>query len=132
MDVKDRESRWKTLLADPTCSVLVAKAEGQILGFISYGTHRDEHYGPDAGEIWTMYVHPKAWRGGVGKTLMREALSALERAGYSEAWVWVLAKNPQAIAFYKSCGFALLPQSLRTFRLGEQELEEVALARNAA
>jgi len=62
---------------------------------------------------------------------MTEALSALERSAYRSTWVWVLSTNPQAIAFYSSLGFKLQAQSARHFQLGEQQLEEAALVRNA-
>jgi ribosomal protein S18 acetylase RimI-like enzyme len=132
MSVDDRTSRWRALLSDQQCSILVAKVHEQVLGFVRYGKHREERSSPEEAEIWTMYVHPKAWRGGIGRSLMTAALSALDQRGYLSTWVWVLAANHQAITFYSSCGFKLQPQSLRSFRLGEQQLEEISLSRNAA
>ncbi|MBL0085194.1 MAG: GNAT family N-acetyltransferase [Ideonella sp.] len=132
MNVEDRTKRWLALLADPNCEILVAKGQERVLGFVSFGRHRERQSSPEQGEIWTIYVHPQAWRSGVGRSLMTEALSTLGRSGYGSTWVWVLAANSQAIAFYSSCAFKPQPQSLRRFQLGEQYLEEVALVHNAA
>jgi ribosomal protein S18 acetylase RimI-like enzyme len=107
MNVKDRSARWRALLDDPESTILVTKDKDQIHGFISFGKHREPRARPEEGEIWTMYVHPKAWRTGVGRTLMTEALAALQRRDHLSTWVWVLAANPQAIFFYSSCGFQL-------------------------
>ncbi len=132
MSVKDRAVRWQALLKDHECTILVAKAQEQVLGFISFGKHREPQAGAEEGEVWTMYVHPTAWRGGLGRSLMSEALESLKDHGYRSTWVWVLAANQRAIAFYLSCGFKLDEGSTRHFQLGGQRLEEVALFRNAA
>ncbi len=132
MSVKDRSARWRSLLEDSECTILVSKDKDQVRGFISFGKHREPHASPEEGEIWTMYVHPSAWRTGVGRSLMTQALAALERRGHMSTWVWVLAANPQAISFYLSCGFRLQASSKRFFTLGAQRLEDVALVRDAA
>jgi GNAT superfamily N-acetyltransferase len=132
MSVKDRSTRWRALLDDSDSTILVTKDKDHVHGFISFGKHREPYAIPEEGEIWTMYVHPRAWRTGVGRSLMTEALAALKRRGHLSTWVWVLAANPQAISFYLSCGFQLQASSKRFFTLGEQRLEEVALVRDAA
>jgi ribosomal protein S18 acetylase RimI-like enzyme len=132
MSVTDRSARWRALLGDSECTIIVYKVEDQVLGFISFGKHREPQASPEEGEVWTMYVHPTAWRTGVGRTLIAEALSALEHRGCTSTWVWVLAANAQAIAFYSACGFKLQAVSKRYFQLGDQRLEEVALVRDAA
>ena len=132
MSVKDRAARWRTLLEDSECSMLVARDKDQVHGFISFGKHREPHAKPEEGEIWTMYVHPRAWRTGVGRSLMNASLVALELRGHMTTWVWVLAENTQAISFYSACGFKLQAGTKRHFTLGEQRLEEVALVRDAA
>lgn len=132
LDVADRAKRWAAILQDPACTLLVAKDDDRLLGFVSFGKSREKGSGAADGEIWTMYVNPTHWRNGVGKALMGRALSALEKQGFANVWVWVLQDNLQAIAFYSSCGFVLEPDSRRLFNLGEQELGEVALLRPAS
>lgn len=131
MTVADRATRWAQVLEDPACTLLVAKEHGEVLGFVSFGRHRGESGCATHAEIWTMYVAPQAWRRGVGAALMREATCTLASRAFSQVWVWVLAENTQARRFYESCGFVLQPDTHRLFKLGDQELAEVALLRNA-
>lgn len=132
LEVPERERRWADVVRDPTCTLLVAREGGQVLGFVSFGRSREEHSGADDGEIWTLYVAPSSWRRGVGRALMQEALATLRGQGFSAVWVWVLVENGPAVDFYVSCGFVLQPGSRRLFELGGQSLAEVALVRQAA
>jgi L-amino acid N-acyltransferase YncA len=132
LNVPERANSWAGVLRDSSCKVLVAKESDQLLGFVSFGKYREENAAPMSGEVWTMYVHPSSWRAGVGRALLNNALTDLERSGFATVWVWVLQANPQAIAFYTSCGFMLQRNSQRMFQLRGQELAEVALVRNAA
>jgi ribosomal protein S18 acetylase RimI-like enzyme len=132
LSVPERATRWAETLRDLACTLLVAKDNGQTLGFVSFGKSRQEHATEGEAEIWTLYVHPASWRNGVGKALMGKALTALQQRGFDTVWVWVLQQNARAIGFYLSSGFVLQPNSSRLFKLGKQELAEVALVRHAA
>ena len=132
MRVADRITRWREILQNPACKLLVAKQATETLGFVSFGRSRETNAKTTDGEIWTMYVCPSSWRGGVGKSLMNEALAWLGQEGFKTVSVWVLKANAQAIGFYSSCGFELQPYSARYFDLGGQQLEEVALQRRNA
>ena len=83
-------------------NLLVAKDGERVVGFVGYGTSRDEDL-PGAGDVFAIYVLGEYWGTGVGKTLMDAALKKLEQ--YGAVAVWVLKGNARAIRFYEKCGF---------------------------
>lgn len=82
-------------------SVLVAKEGDRVVGFIGYG--KSEEAGPEAGEIFTLYVLPAYFGTGLGLRLMNAALELLQ--DYRQIRVWLLKENKRAYRFYQKCGF---------------------------
>src|SRR5262245_23629433 len=79
LSVPKREGIWRSIIAEGKFEMIVAAVDAAIVGFINFGPSRD----PDAvetatGEILAIYVHPNHWHGGVGRSLMRAALSTLK------------------------------------------------------
>jgi ribosomal protein S18 acetylase RimI-like enzyme len=106
LSVKDVELRWQGRLAEPWAEVLVLTRDEQVVGFVGYGPTRDD--GADrekVGEIYVLYVAPPEWRKGHGTALLREAMDRCRAKGNTEAVLWVLHDNAQAIAFYETAGF---------------------------
>jgi GNAT superfamily N-acetyltransferase len=95
--------------------VCVAEDAGGILGF-SVVLRREDG---DA-ELDGLFVEPVAWRRGIGRALVEEAM---RRAGREGAKALHVIANPLAEEFYRACGFAYsgLTQtrfgSARTMRL---------------
>ena len=58
------------------------------------------------GEIYAIYLHPRAWGTGLGRSLMTAALATLAVAGYTQATLWVLESNARARQFYTKGGWA--------------------------
>ena len=52
-----------------------------------------------------MSVIPRAWRSGIGASLLDEVISAAKRDGWAAMSLWVLERNAQALAFYTAFGF---------------------------
>jgi len=97
---------WTEILKDQMRGVLVAEDEARIVGFSSFGPVRDG--GENrllTGEIYSIYVLEEFWNLGIGRTLMENSLTALERDGFSSVKVWVLETNQRAISFYEKFGF---------------------------
>ena len=97
---------WTEILKDQTRGVLVAEDEAKIVGFSSFGPVRDE--GENrllTGEIYSIYVLEDFWNLGIGRTLMGDSLTALERDGFGSVKVWVLETNQRARSFYEKFGF---------------------------
>ena len=97
--------RWQELLADPAHVFLMAEEDGELLGYLSCGSSRDEDVPREVGEVRSLFVAPTAWRRGVGSALMSAGLDELTRRGFTEATVWSFADNRRANAFYEASGF---------------------------
>ena len=82
-------------------NTLIAMDGKKVVGFISYGSFRDETI--QAGEIIALYVLKDYYGKGVSKQLMHAAFVALDQ--FSEIYLWVLKDNKRAIAFYQKMGF---------------------------
>ncbi|GAB3584863.1 hypothetical protein GCM10027445_61600 [Amycolatopsis endophytica] len=108
LEPAQRFERWTDIVATnalPDRGTLVAVQEGRVDGFVHLGPNRDEGLPESVGEIWSFYVRPATWRGGVGRKLMAEALRNLSSAGFEAATLWVLDGNDRAMSFYRACGF---------------------------
>jgi ribosomal protein S18 acetylase RimI-like enzyme len=77
----------------------------KLVGWVTYGVNRDSDAGPDEAELRSIFVHPDAWRSGVGSTLLEHALEALAEQGYRFVTLWSFADNDRANSFYSGHGF---------------------------
>jgi len=82
----------------------VAEHGAKLVGYVGFGWSRDPDALPGIAEVWSMFVHPSAWRGGVGSRLMENAMDGLRAAGHGEVTLWSFLANERANAFYESCG----------------------------
>ncbi|MHB8717452.1 MAG: GNAT family N-acetyltransferase [Candidatus Dormibacteria bacterium] len=111
MDAGQRSSRWRERLsvAAPMTTVVVAAAGEEILGFGSCGPYRvtlDKDDAAGVGEVYALYVAPRAWRQGLGSRLLAGVEAAL-RANGTDTRLWVLSANPGARQFYEARGWRL-------------------------
>jgi ribosomal protein S18 acetylase RimI-like enzyme len=97
---------------------VVAELDGRVRGYIVFGPSRDRDAPRGVGEIWALYVHPGAWRRGVGRALVEHAKVELAAAGCRAASLWTLAGSRLARAFYEACGFEADGVSQRRESLG--------------
>jgi ribosomal protein S18 acetylase RimI-like enzyme len=102
--------RWRRImnndlsLGQPPTEVLVVEQDGEVVAYSSFGVSRDED-GANEGEVYTLYVHPGAWRGGVGGPLLTAATDRLHEIGFANVSLWVLEANARARAFYEAQGW---------------------------
>lgn len=100
-EAEDRVERWRTILAGTSDSTtLVAETEDGLVGFASAGPGVDADVDTEL-ELKALYVRAHWWGSGLGYALFSEAVG--DRAAY----LWVLASNARAIAFYERQGFRL-------------------------
>lgn len=93
----------RAFLSDPGVWHWHAEADGQPIGFLLAYAHRQRH-GEARHVMFDEIGVRENWRQrGVGRALLA-ALHAQMRAEQIQE-VWVLADNPEAQAFYESCGY---------------------------
>jgi GNAT superfamily N-acetyltransferase len=95
--VDERIERWGDILGQekPTW---IALDGTRLVGFSGIGPARDNDVDLDV-ELYALYVRAAYYGTGVGYALFEQALG--DRAAY----LWVLAGNERAIAFYERQGF---------------------------
>ena len=110
--VEKRVAQWNEWLTSPENPVhtFAATEEGAIVGFASTGIAR-AGCGFD-GELFGLYVHPRAQRCGTGRALTSASARHLAGSGFSSMLVWVLAANP-ACGFYERLGGRLVAREQR-------------------
>lgn len=106
LSVNRSEEHWKKQLRENDAHILVYEREDSILGFIKFGSSRDEDADEEeVGEIYSVYLDPGEYRKGYGSKLTSAGLKVLGEEGYSEITLWVLKENDQARGFYEAMGF---------------------------
>jgi RimJ/RimL family protein N-acetyltransferase len=103
----------------------VAEIDGEIVGFVGVGPSRD---GDAEGELFTIYVHPDHWRGGVGRELIRAGEARMRELGYRSVVLWVLDGNDRAQRFDESEGWAA-DGECRTIEFVGESIPEVRYAK---
>lgn len=96
---------WRPALVEPApdTSVLVAEgADGSVVGVVRIGRDPGE---PEAGHVFSLYVHPGAQGHGVGARLLAAAEDRFRSDDRREATLWVFAANVAARSFYARQGW---------------------------
>lgn len=107
LSIAEREANWARIVAETPrgSQTLVVLDADRLVGWASYGDARDAD-AVGTGELWGIYVHPDAWSTGVGHLLLGAVEEALRADGHEIAYLWVLAGNHRAAAFYERHGWA--------------------------
>ena len=77
----------------------------ELVGFVSYGSCRDDDVLKDTGEVYRLYVTSEYQNRGEGRRLVHEAIRMLRREEYNQVVLWTLVDNPAAISFFEALGF---------------------------
>lgn len=98
----ERASYWSgALLSKDYALVLLARDQTGPVAFIAVKEQADSGY--DA-TIEHLHVLPQAKGRGLGRLLMKEAVSRLIAKGLTSVCLWVFEDNKPAIGFYESLG----------------------------
>ena len=100
----------------------VAVAHGETVGFTSAGPPRDDEP-PFGGELYAIHVLADHHDLGIGKALLKEALSYLRSLDPQGTYLWVLTGNVRSRAIYEHLGWKL-DGAARTFASGLRIVEE--------
>lgn len=101
---EDRADRYTFHLVGPDHpATTVAFEDDEVRGFATTGPARGG--AATVGEVYAIYVDPRAWGRGVGRALIANARARLSGLGFTEALLWVLAGNDRAERFYRADGW---------------------------
>jgi ribosomal protein S18 acetylase RimI-like enzyme len=103
LDEAYRGQRWREKLvsADANQIVLIAEANGQIVGIGAAGQPSELIFG-DRGEIKFLYVDPGSQRRGIGRMLLARLTQHLTAREFRGVALGVVKGNAAAIAFYRA------------------------------
>jgi GNAT superfamily N-acetyltransferase len=88
-------------------STIVADQMGDLRGFAVVLPRHDCE-----AELDGLFVDPEVWRAGIGRRLLTAAASLAHGRG---ARLLCVTANPEAIAFYQSCGFGVVGETETRF-----------------
>lgn len=94
-------------LTKTTDTVFVAGAGREILGLIAVNTCHPVHSDHPCGRIMTIVVRPDRKREGVGRLLMRHALTHFRRLGCANVELTSRTYRGGAHRFYRAMGFTV-------------------------
>lgn len=118
--------RWRSNLqnAGNGRETHIAVEAGRILGFVSFGPAPDQDADPiTTASIYGLYVHPSAWRSGVGRALTAEAVGRLTTHDFQAVTLWTWERNERARQFYERVGFTHDGTSVLSDRFGAPLVE---------
>lgn len=90
--------------------VIVAEAEGTVLGFAAVVPRRDGN-----AELDALFVEPALWKQGIGRELVTQCRIVAESLGAGSLHV---VGNPHAEGFYAACGFERIGTTATRFGSG--------------
>lgn len=126
ISIKQRLKKWQQAFYRDGFTVLVKEVDHKIVDYCAFGPYRQESTSTanDAGEIYSLYLHPKQWRQGFGYDLLTRSCSNLNLKGYQTTLIWVMENNQQAIRLYQKFGFEGTQKSkqMELFQLEEKRM----------
>ncbi len=124
LSIEERTQQWERCIAAGEPTLLVAKNADAVLGWICFGTCRDDGAAPSEAENLALYAAPSAWSTGVGRMLWLEARHRMLAQGFTTCSLWVFSENERAIRFYRAAGFTADRRPPKEFELGGRQLQE--------
>lgn len=110
IDLADMTASWEHAIVRPPLAqhrVLVALADGRVVGFAAVGPSDDPDAAPDADALLAEFVvDPQAQRQGHGSRLMNAVADTLRADGFSRATWWVRSTDDPTRRFALSAGWA--------------------------
>lgn len=125
LSVEQREAMWRKCIAAGEPELLVAKRQGAVVGWLSFGASRGEGAPKSEAEVWALYVAPECWSTGAGRQLWLRARGLMRDRGFTTCSLWVFPQNERAIRFYRAAGFVADARPAQVFELGGRQLQEV-------
>jgi len=105
LDVAQEGVKWRDRLAEFSDKekAWVACEDQRVIGYVVVGPNRFPE-APCDGELQAIYVLPQYHGKGVGRLLMKPAVSWMIERDFESMAVFVFRDNPIGVGFYKSLG----------------------------
>lgn len=101
----DRVAGWRDRIETPHNRMLVATADGEVVGYANVRIEETKSFvGDGAAELKEIYVDPASWGEGAGTVLLEAAIDALP-GGVDAIRLETLSGNDLAAGFYEAQGF---------------------------
>tara|TARA_B110001469_G_C9338139_1_gene179492 strand:- start:36 stop:527 length:492 start_codon:yes stop_codon:yes gene_type:complete len=97
--IEDRNAEWLNVLENGSESVIIAKDNNKLVGFLSYSKNADSLY------LSKLYLCPSIYGQGVGSLLIKQMENESLAASIHLIRLYVLDNNQSAINFYSKQGF---------------------------
>jgi len=104
----DRRTSLERVLADPSHHLIVAEADGTVVGFAHLMRYEDLTHGKPAAELLALIVQQDMRRRGIGTALLREVRRIGAASGVGELHVNAERENEVAQRFYASLGMGIV------------------------
>ena len=100
-DIHYTETSFLSMFNDPSTQVFIAETDERIAGYARLFFNLDENhlYVP------SLYLLPDFQGQDIGRRLLEAAGGYAAEKGVDELWIGVMAKNRQALVFYRKVGF---------------------------
>lgn len=107
MGPSDYLESWHRRLGSPQPhATWVAEVNGEVVGFCYVEPSLDDDATAATGHVDMLFVLPERAGRGIGGRLLAEGVTYLRTFGFSEATLWVLARNHRTRRFYEREGWA--------------------------
>jgi ribosomal-protein-alanine N-acetyltransferase len=100
----DRRASFEAVLASSDHDLVVAEADGSVVGLAHLLTYHDLSHGALAGELLGLVVREDMRRQGIGRQLVCEAMRLAKQRGVGEFHINTEQDNDAAKALYGSMG----------------------------
>lgn len=104
----DRHTSFERVLADPSHHLIVAEADGTVVGFAHLVGYEDLSHGKPAAELLALVVREDMRRRGIGTALVHEVRRIAAASGAGELHVNTERENEVAQRLYASLGMAMV------------------------
>lgn len=103
-------------LADSNIHVLLAEADGEIIGYVQGEvTSRSDHMPRTVGQVSLLYVLEQVRRKGVGRRLMKELCEFFSSNKVEDLTVRYIIGNREAEGFWRKLGFESIITTSSTY-----------------
>jgi ribosomal protein S18 acetylase RimI-like enzyme len=100
----DRRASFDAVLGSPDHDLVVAEANGAVVGLAHQMVYHDLSHGAVAGVLLGLVVRDDMRRQGIGRQLLREVMRLAKQRGVGEFHINTEQENVIAQRLYASCG----------------------------